>query len=299
MRRDDMADLSAFVAVAEEGSFTRAATRMGLSQPALSQIVRRLEERLGVRLLARTTRSVAPTQAGEQLLTTLSPRLREIEASIEALADTEAKPAGTIRLTSVEHAARQFIVPALAEILPDHPDIKVEVEVDYGLRDIVAAHFDAGVRLGEQVEKDMIAVRISPPVAMAIVASPAYFERNEAPGNPAELSKHACLNLRVPGSGANYEWRLAKGAKAIHARLDGQVVFNSVAPIRDAALHGLGIANLPLDQVATYLADGSLVRIMEDWSEDLPPYFLYYPHRRQGSAAFRLVVEALRWRDQR
>lgn len=297
MRRDDMADLAAFAVVAEEQSFTRASKRLGMSQSALSQIVRRLEERLGLRLLARTTRSVAPTQVGEQLLSTLSPMLRDLDASLEALSETKEKPAGTIRVTTVEHAARQFLIPALARILPDNPDIKVEVEVDYGLKDIVATHFDAGVRLGEQVEKDMIAVRISPPIPMAIVGSPAYFERHPAPASPRELSQHICLNLRMPTSGTFYEWRVSKGGKAVHVRLDGQLAFNSLGPIRDAALAGLGIANLPLDQVAEHLNAGRLLRVMEDWSEDLPPYFLYYPHRRHGSAAFRLLVDALRWRE--
>lgn len=297
MRRDDMADLAAFAVVAEEQSFTRASKRLGMSQSALSQIVRRLEERLGLRLLARTTRSVAPTQVGEQLLSTLTPMLRDLDASIEALSETKEKPAGTIRITSVEHAARQFLIPQLAKILPDNPDIKVEIEVDYGLKDIIASHFDAGVRIGEQVEKDMIAVRISPPVPMAIVASPAYFARNPAPSTPRELSRHVCLNLRMPTSGTFYEWRLSKDGEAVHVRLDGQLAFNALGPIRDAALAGLGIANLPLDQVAELLAAGRLQRVMTDWSEDLPPYYLYYPHRRHGSAAFRLVIDALRWRD--
>lgn len=297
MRRDDMADLAAFAAVAEEQSFTRASKRLRLSQSALSQIVRRLEERLGLRLLDRTTRSVAPTQVGEQLLSTLSPMLRDLDASIEALSETKEKPAGTIRITTVEHAARRFLIPALAKVLPDNPDVKVEIEVDYGLQDIVASHFDAGVRLGEQVEKDMIAVRISPPIPMAIVGSPGYFNRHTAPTSPRELSRHVCLNLRMPSSGALYEWKLSKRGKAVHVRLDGQLVFNALGPIRDAALAGLGIANIPLDQVEKYVTAGRLVRIMADWSEDLPPYFLYYPHRRHGSAAFRLVIDGLRWRD--
>ncbi len=297
MRRDDMADLAAFAVVAEEGSFTRASKRLGLSQSALSQIVRRLEERLGLRLLARTTRSVAPTEVGEQLLSTLSPMLRDLDASIEALSEAKEKPSGKIRITSVEHAAKQFLIPALAKVLPENPDVKVEIEVDYGLKDIVASHFDAGVRLGEQVEKDMIALRLSPPIPMAIVASPAYFERHPAPSIPRELSQHVCLNLRMPTSGTFYEWRLSKDAKAVHVRLDGQLAFNALGPIRDAALAGLGIANLPLDQVQEFLCSGRLERVMPDWSEDLPPYYLYYPHRRHGSAAFRLVIEAMRWRD--
>lgn len=297
MRRDDMADLAAFATVAEEESFTRASKRLGITQSALSQIVRRLEERLGLRLLDRTTRSVAPTQVGQKLLSTLSPMLHELDASIEALSETKAMPSGTIRITSVEHATRQFLIPALARVLPENPDVKVEVEIDYGLRDIVASHFDAGVRLGEQVEKDMIAVRISPPIPMAIVGSPEYFQRQSVPKSPREPSQHTCLNLRMPTSGTFYEWRLSKDAKAVHIKLEGQMAFNSLGPIRDAALAGLGIANLPLDQVEELLEAKRLVRVLEDWSEDLPPYFLYYPHRRHGSAAFRLVVDNLRWRD--
>jgi len=259
--------------------------------------VQRLEERLGLRLLARTTRSVAPTQVGKQLHSTLSPMLRDLDASIEALSETKERPAGNVRITTVEHAASQYIVPALAKILPDNPDVKVELEVDYGLKDIVASHFDAGVRLGEQVEKDMIAVRISPPIPMAIVGSPDYFARNPAPSNPRELSQHVCLNLRMPTSGTFYEWRLSKDGKTVHARLEGQMAFNAISPIKAAALSGLGIANLPLDQVEGFLGSGQLQRVMADWSEDLPPYYLYYPHRRHGSAACRLVIDGLRWRE--
>lgn len=291
-----MADLAAFAAVAEERSFTRAARRLGLSQPALSQIVRRLEERLGLRLLARTTRSVATTQAGEQLLATLSPLLRDLDASIAALSETQEKPVGTVRITSVEHAARRYIVPALAGILPANPGVKVEVEIDYGLQDIIEQHFDAGVRLGEQVDKDMIAVPISPPAEMAIVAAPEYLARSATPVRPQDLGQHRCLNLRIGRGAANYEWQLAKDGKPVHVRLEGQLTFNALGPIRDAALSGLGIANLPLDEVEEEIAAGRLLRVMEDWSESLPPYFLYYPHRRRGSLAFRLVVEALRWK---
>jgi len=296
MRRDEIADMVAFVAVAEEGSFTRAAKKLGMSQSALSQIVRRLEERLELRLLSRTTRSVAPTQVGEELLSTMGPMLRQLETSVAELSERKQKPEGTIRITSVEHAVRRYLIPALAKLLPDNPGVKVEIEVDYGLRDIVASRFDAGVRLGEQVEKDMIGVRLSPPIKMAIVASPAYFASNPAPKHPRDLKDHRCLNLRMPTSGTFYEWRLAKQKKAVHVRLEGQAAFNSLGPIRDAALEGLGIANLPLDEVEDLLEKKRLVRVLEDWSEDLPPYYLYYPNRRHASSAFRLFVEAVRYR---
>ena len=295
MRREDFADLAALSIVAEERSFTRAARRLGLSQSALSQIVNRIEDRLGIRLLARTTRSVAPTQAGEQLLSTLTPMLRDLDASMAALSELKGKPAGVVRITTVEHAARRFLVPSLASVLSNNPDITIEIQVDYGLTDIVASQFDAGVRLGEQVEKDMIAVRISPPIPMAIVGAPAYFVRHPAPAHPRALSTHRCLNLRMPTSGSFYEWKLARRGKPIHVRLDGPMVFNALDPIHDAARAGIGIANLPMDMVEQDLAAGTLVRVLDDWSEDLPAYHLYYPHRRHASAAFQLVVSALRW----
>ena len=292
-----MADMVAFVAVAEESSFTRAAKKLGMSQSALSQIVRRLEERLELRLLSRTTRSVAPTQVGEELLATMAPMLRQLETRVAELGERKEKPEGTIRITSVEHAVRQYLMPALAKLLPNNPGVKVEIEVDYGLRDIVASRFDAGVRLGEQVEKDMIGVRLSPPIKMAIVASPAYFASNPPPKHPRDLKGHRCLNLRMPTSGTFYEWRLAKEKKAVHVRLEGQAAFNSLGPICDAALEGLGIANLPLDQVERLLETKRLERVLEDWSDDLPPYYLYYPNRRHASSAFRLFVEAVRYRS--
>lgn len=296
MNRDDMADLTAFVAVAEEQSFTRASKRLGLSQSALSQIVRRLEERLGLRLLSRTTRSVSPTDVGERLMAKLSPMLRDLDDSIASLSDFKDKPAGSIRITTVEHAAQKYIMPALGKILPDHPDIKVEVEIDYGLTDIVEAKFDAGVRLGEQVEKDMIAVRISPDIPMAIFASPEYFERNAPPTSPHDLRNHRCITLRLPTWGDVYEWKLTKRGKSVHVRLEGQVTLNAVQPIQAAALAGLGIANLPLDLVEDQIQAGALVRVLSDWSEELPGYHLYYPNRRHSSPAFKLLVDALRYR---
>ncbi|QCB53943.1 LysR family transcriptional regulator [Sphingopyxis sp. PAMC25046] len=297
MRREEMADLATFVTVAEEQSFTKAAAKLGLSQSAVSQVVRRLEERLGLRLLSRTTRSVAPTEVGERILATLSPMLRDLDASIEALSEYRDKPAGNIRITTVEHAAVTILRPALARMLPGHPDINVEVIIDYGLTDIVAERFDAGVRLGGQVDKDMIAVRIGPDIPMAVVASPDYFEHHAAPSEPGELVRHQCINLRLPTSGTNNRWNFRQRGKMLRVQVEGQLVFNAIAQIRDAALDGLGLAYLPLDYVADAIESGSLIRILERWTEDLPGYHLYYPNRRFASPAFKLLVETLRFRQ--
>lgn len=296
MRRADMADLTAFLTVAEERNFTRAAAKLGVSQSALSQIVRRLESRLGLTLLARTTRAVAPTEAGERLLHTLAPALADLDASIAALGEASGRPAGTIRITTVEHAARTILAPALARLLPGHPEINVEIIIDYGLADLVAERFDAGVRLGGQVAKDMIAVRISPDTPMAIVGSPDYFRRYPPPEDPQDLTRHNCINLRLPTSGGFYGWRLRKDGRATTARVEGQLAFNALDLIRDCAVTGLGVASLPLDQVQDLLDTGRLTRVLADWSEPLPGYHLYYPSRRGASPAFRLLVEALRYR---
>lgn len=296
MRREEMADLATFVTVAEEQSFTKAAAKLGLSQSAVSQVVRRLEERLGLRLLSRTTRSVAPTEVGERILATLSPMLRDLDASIEALSEYRDKPAGNIRITTVEHAAATILRPALARMLPGHPDISVEVIIDYGLTDIVAARFDAGVRLGGQVDKDMIAVRIGPDIPMAVVGSPGYFEGNPPAANPDELVRHQCINLRLPTSGTNNRWNFRQRGKTLRVQVEGQLVFNAIAQIRDAALDGLGLAYLPLDYVEDAIESGSLIRILGRWTEDLPGYHLYYPNRRFASPAFKLLVETLRFR---
>lgn len=297
MRREEMADLAAFVAVAEEQSFTKAAARLGMSQSAVSQVVRRLEERLGLRLLSRTTRSVAPTEVGERILATLSPMLRDLDASIEALSEYRDKPAGNIRITTVEHAAATILRPALARMLPGHPDINVEVIIDYGLTDIVAGRFDAGVRLGGQVDKDMIAVRIGSDIPMAIVGSPGYFGRNPPAASPDELVRHQCINLRLPTSGTNNRWNFRQRGKTLRVQVEGQLAFNAIAQIRDAALDGLGLAYLPLDYVEDATEIGSLIRILERWTEDLPGYHLYYPNRRFASPAFKLLVETLRFRQ--
>lgn len=297
MRRGEMSDLTAFAVVAEERNFTRAAARLGMTQSALSQIMRRLEAHLGLRLLTRTTRSVAPTQAGEQLLETLVPALGALDAKLAELTDLREKPAGLIRITSVEHATRTVLYPALARLLPDYPDIKVEIVSDYGLADIVADRFDAGVRLGEDIDKDMIAVRIAPDLQYAIVGAPAYLERSARPMVPQDLVRHQCINLRVSAERGFYVWYLEKDDRALRVRVDGQLAFNSIHMLVQAALDGFGLAHLPLDQVAQHLACGRLIRVLEDWSRPLPGYHLYYPSRRQPTAAFAMLVSALRYRN--
>lgn len=296
MKRDEMADLTAFVVVAEERSFTRAAAKLGISQSSLSQIVRRLESRLGLRLLTRTTRSVAPTEAGERLLGTLVPALDELDASLAALSSLQSRPAGTIRITSVEHAAKTVIWPALKALLPAYPEISVEISLDYGLVDIVAERFDAGVRLGEQVDKDMIAVRIAPDMPMAVVGSPSYFERHAPPRVPQKLVDHACLNLRLRTSGGVYPWAFEKKGRELNVYVRGPLIFNTIDLILEAAVDGFGLAYLPMDQVHEHIAKGRLVTVLEDWTPQLSGYHLYYPNRKQP-AAFSLVVEALRYKS--
>jgi DNA-binding transcriptional LysR family regulator len=297
MRREEMADLTAFLAVAEERSFTRAAVRLGISQSALSQIVRRLEERLGLRLLTRTTRSIAPTEAGERLLETLAPALSDLDARIAALSELREKPAGVIRITSVEHAAETVLWPVLKTFLRTYPNIKVEIILDYGLTDIVAERLDAGVRLGEQVDKDMIAARISPDIPMAIVGAPGYLDRQPRPKVPQDLIHHQCINLRLGASRENAPWRFKKGEREPHVRVDGSVAFNSLEMIREAALDGFGLGYLPRDSVQGDLDEGRLVSVLADWCPPLPAYHLYYPSRRQQLPAFSLLVEALRCRS--
>jgi DNA-binding transcriptional LysR family regulator len=296
MPRHDVNDLIAFLAVARERSFTRAAARLGVSQSALSHTVRALEERLGVRLLTRTTRSVAPTEAGQRLLQGVGPRLEEIEAELAALSELREKPAGNIRITTGEHAAETVLWPALAEFLPRYPDIKVELSVDDGLTDIVAGRYDAGVRLGEQVAKDMIAVRIAPDFRMVVVGAPSYFKRRERPKRPQDLTQHACINIRLPTYGGIYAWEFEKRGRALRVRVDGQLVFNSGALRLKAAIAGLGLAYMAEDRVRAQLAKGQLIQVLDDWCAPFPGYHLYYPSRRQSSPAFALLVQALRYR---
>jgi DNA-binding transcriptional LysR family regulator len=296
MARESISDLLAFLAVAKERSFTRAAAKLGVSPSALSHTMRGLEERLGLRLLSRTTRSVAPTEAGERLLRTVGPRFEEIDAELAALSELRQKPAGTIRITAGEHPAHAVLWPALAKLLPDYPDIKVEVIIDYGLTDIVAERYDAGIRLGEQVAKDMIAVRIGPDFCMAVVGAPSYFARRPIPKRPQDLTAHDCINIRLPTYGGIYAWEFEKRGRELKVRVEGQLVFNNIALRLDAALAGLGLTYLPEDQVETHLADGRLVRVLEDWCPPFSGYHLYYPSRRQRTPAFALLVDALRYR---
>ncbi|NKK72544.1 LysR family transcriptional regulator [Rhizobium leguminosarum bv. viciae] len=296
MPRPAVNDLIAFIAVARAQSFTKAAGKLGVSQSALSHTIRGLEERLGLRLLTRTTRSVSPTEAGERLLVSIGPRLDEIESELAALSAFREKPAGTIRINAGEHAADAVLWPALQKLLPDYPDINVEIIVDYGLTDIVAERYDAGVRLGEQVAKDMIAVRIGPDMRMAVVGAPAYFDTRAKPLTPQDLTDHNCINLRLPTYGSVYAWEFEKDGRELRVRVEGQLVFNNIALRLNAVLAGLGLAYMPENLVETHLADGRLVRVLEDWCPPFSGYHLYYPSRRHTSPAFALVVDALRYR---
>jgi DNA-binding transcriptional LysR family regulator len=297
MRRENVSDLLAFLAVARERSFTKAAAKLGVSQSALSQTIRGLESRLGLRLLARTTRSVSPSAAGERLLASVGSRFEEIEAELDAVTELREKPAGTIRITAGEHAAYKFLSPALVKLLPGYPDIKVEICVDYGFVDIVAQRYDAGVRTGEQVAKDMIAVRIGPDMRMAVVGAPSYFEKRPTPKKPQDLTEHNCINLRLPTYGALYAWEFEKGKRELKVRVDGQLVFNTITQRLDAALAGLGLAYMPEDVAQAHIVQGRLTRVLEDWCAPFPGYHLYYPSRRQSSAAFNVLVDALRYRS--
>jgi DNA-binding transcriptional LysR family regulator len=296
MPRTDLNDIVAFLAVARERSFTRAAAQLGVSQSALSQTLRGLEGRLGLRLLTRTTRSVAPTEAGERLLRAAGPHLEEIEAELAALSELRDKPSGTIRITAHDHAIRAVLWPALEKLLPEYPDIKVEIVIDYGLTDIVAERYDAGVRTGEMVAKDMIAVRIGPDMRSAVVGAPSYFARRPKPKTPQDLTNHSCINLRLPTHGGLYAWEFEKGKRDLRVRVDGQLVFNGTAPMLDAALAGAGLAYVPEDAVQAHLADGRLIRVLADWCPPYSGYHLYYPSRRQPTPAFTLLIDALRYR---
>ncbi|WP_223530998.1 LysR family transcriptional regulator [Pseudomonas sp. GL-R-19] len=287
--------LAIFSAVAQERSFTRAAARLGMSQPALSRAMRQLEERLGVRLLARTTRSVSPTEAGEHLLRVIAPRFEEIDSELALLSEFRDKPAGKLRITAGEHSAITLLHPVLAKLLPYNPDLNIEIIVDYGLTDIVAEGFDAGVRLGQQVAKDMIAMRIGPDMRMAVVGSPAYFTRYPRPLIPSDLTVHNCITLRMPTYGGLFLWEFEKDGQELKVRVEGQLVFNNIAMRLEAALQGLGLAYMPEDLVLEHVAQGRLIHVLKDWCEPFSGYHLYYPSRRQSSPAFTLLREALRY----
>jgi DNA-binding transcriptional LysR family regulator len=295
MPHENYNDLLAFLAVAREQSFTKAAAQRGVSQSALSHTVRGLEERLGIRLLTRTTRSVSPTEAGDRLLPAVGHHFEEIETELEALSEFRDKPAGTIRITAADHAVDTVMWPKLVKFLPYHPDIKVEIIIDYGLTDIVAQRYDAGVRSGEQVAKDMIAVRIGPDLRMAVVAAPAYFAQRSLPRMPQDLTAHNCINLRLPTHGGLYAREFEKGGRELNVHVDGQLVFNGTVQMLNAALAGLGVAYVPEDLARPHLAKGRLKRVLEDWCPPYPGYHLYYPNRRQSSQAFSLLVDALRY----
>lgn len=294
MARRNLNDLLAFMTVAREGSFTRAGAALGVSQSALSQAIKALEERLQIRLLTRTTRSVSPTPAGERLLQAIGNRFDEIESELDALTALRDKPAGSVRITSGDHVLRTILLPKLLPVMQRYPDIRMEFDVSYGLRDIVADRFDAGVRLGENIDKDMIAMPISPMLRMAAVASPDYFERHPVPKTPGDLTAHNCINIRFPTSGGLYVWEFEKRGRQVNVRLEGQAIFNTSPHIVLAALDGLGIAFLPEEEFAPHIDEGRLVRVLQDWCPPFSGYHLYYPSRRQHSPAFALVVEALR-----
>lgn len=294
--RENINDLLAFVAVATDQSFTQAAARLGTSQSALSRTIRKLEERLGVRLLIRTTRSVSPTDAGERLLQKVGPRLDEIKTELDALGELRDSPSGSVRITCSEYAADSIVWPKLARVLPDYPDIKVEIFIDHGFTDIAAERFDAGVRLGESVEKDMIAVRIAPDDRLIAVGAPSYFARHAPPEAPRDLTAHSCINLRLATRGSLYAWEFQKDGRPLNVRVEGQLTFNTVRAMVDAALSGFGIAFVPESGIGPHLASGALVQVLDDWCPPFPGFHLYYPSRRLQSPAFEIVMNALRYR---
>jgi DNA-binding transcriptional LysR family regulator len=297
MARDNLSDLVSFFAVARERSFTKAAARLGVSQSALSHTIRTLEENLGVRLLTRTTRSVAPTEAGERLLRNVGPRFDEIASELAGLSDLRDKPSGTIRITTGEHAAETILWPALCKMLLRYPDVKVELAIDYGLTDIVTERYDAGVRLGEQVAKDMIALRIGPNMRMAVVGAPSYFAKRAKPKQPQDLTAHDCINLRLPTRGGVYVWEFEKRGRELNVRVEGRLVLSNLGLRLKAALSGVGLAYLPEDQVIRPVTDGRLIRVLDDWCAPFAGYHLYYPSRRQQTPAFAVLVDALRYRS--
>jgi DNA-binding transcriptional LysR family regulator len=299
MKGSELGDLVAFLAVAEEQSFTRAAAKLGVSQSALSYTVRRLETRLGLRLLNRTTRSVAPTEGGERLLRTLRPAFDLIDTELDAVGELRDKPAGTIRITANDHAADTILWPVIARLLPNYPDIKVEIDIDYGLTDIVADRYDAGVRFGDQVAKDMVAVRVGPDLGMAVVGAPSYFASHPEPKSPQDLVNHSCINFRQPSAGGLYAWEFEKRGRELRVRVYGQLIFNRMPEMLTAARAGFGLAYLMDDLVRADVAKGRLRRVLADWCPPFSGYHLYYPSRRQPSPAFALLVNALRFKGGR
>ncbi|MBF7954800.1 LysR family transcriptional regulator [Rahnella victoriana] len=297
MLKENFNDLISFLVVARERSFTKAAAKLGVSQSALSHSIRGLEERLELRLLTRTTRSVAPTEAGEKMVASLGPRFAEIESELEALSEMRERPAGNIRITAGEHAVDSILWPVLKKFLAEYSDINIEIILDNALTDIVTGRFDAGIRLGEQVAKDMIALRIGPEMSMAVIGSPAYFAREAIPLTPQELQSHRCINMRLPTMGGIYAWEFGQDGRELKVRVDGQLTFNSLRQRIDAAVNGFGLAYVPEDSVASDIASGKLIRVLQDWCEPFPGYYLYYPSRKQHTTAFALLLDALRYKE--
>lgn len=287
MKREEIADLMAFVVVAEERSFTRAAARLSMAQSALSQILR---------LLTRTTRSVVPTEAGEHLLSVLGPMLHDIDSALASLSELQNRPSGTIRITTVEHAAKTILLPAMRTFLKSHPEIDIQLTIDYGLTDVVSERFDAGVRLGGEMDKDMIAIRIGPDIPMAIVGSPDYFSRRSVPTSVSQLIDHQAINLYLPTSGTANRWRLIRGGREVRVRMEGQLLLNTIDLIIDAAIDGHGLAYLPYDQVERAIKEKKLIRVLDKFTPDLPGYHLYYPHRRHAGSAFSLFIDRLKYK---
>ena len=294
MSRANLNDLQAFVVIAREGSFTRAAAQLGVSQSALSHTMRALETRLGVRLLTRTTRSVSPTEAGQRLYQSMAPRFDEIELELAAVSEFRDTPAGNVRISASEHAANNILWPKLLKVLPDYPDIKVEITVDYALSDIVAQRYDAGVRLGDQVAKDMIAVPIGPPLRIAVVGSPEYFRQRPFPMEPGDLASHNCINLRLPTMGNLYAWELKRGERELNGRVNGRLVFNGIYQVMNTALDGHGLAYVPEGMARPPLDSGRLLPVLEDWWREFPGFHLYYSNQREVSRAMCLVIDELR-----
>jgi DNA-binding transcriptional LysR family regulator len=296
MARENVNDLLAFLAVARERSFTKAAAKLGVSQSALSHTIRQLEARLGIRLLTRTTRAVSPTEAGERLLQSIGPHFDEIEAQVEALSELRDKPAGTIRITAADYAIKHVLWPKLRKFLPQYPDIKVELVLDNGLTDIVTERYDAGVRMGEHLAKDMISARIGPDFRLAVVGAKSYIADHPKPTHPKDLIGHTCINFRLPTFGGLYAWEFEENGRELKIRVEGQLIFNNIFNALDATLDGFGLAYIPEEIILPYVADGRLVRVLQEWSPYWDGYHLYYPSRRQSSPAFVALVGALRHR---